>query len=59
MGFRKSPYNKEPVKIVEAGMTLFDIKRRKDTAGSVYDSRSAGGIRVKGKKRKGHGVKDA
>jgi hypothetical protein len=36
----------------QAGMSLFDIKRRQGTPGSQYDARSIKGIRVKGKKRK-------
>lgn len=36
----------------DVGLSLFDIKRRQGTKGSVYDARSLGGIRAKGKKRK-------
>ena len=35
----------------EAGLSLFDIKRRRGTPGSIYDSRSAGGIRSKTSKK--------
>ncbi len=36
----------------QAGMSLFDIKRRRGTPGSEYDARSIKGIRTKTKKRK-------
>lgn len=36
----------------KAGLTMFDIKRRQGTKGSIYDSRSAGGIRSKTTKKK-------